>query len=174
MNVLNHFKEKYTGARQRKLLFQLALWGSLTAYMTYHLFQGNRGLVALWNLKKIVYEEQGILERLQSETASLAKQVKRLRPQSLDLAFLEERAREVLGLAAPEEVIVDVSEAVNLGQKSCIVSSQPHVRTVSSVKDVPYAQPSRTEAAPSSKPQKASKTKSARCKKVMKKGRKGR
>lgn len=174
MNVLNHFKEKYTGARQRKLLFQLALWGSLTAYMTYHLFQGNRGLVALWNLKKIVYEEQGILERLQSETASLAKQVKRLRPQSLDLAFLEERAREVLGLAAPEEVIVDVSEAVNLGQKSCIVSSRPNVRTVSTAKGSPPATVLRTTVASTSKTQPISKTKQARFKRTLKKDRKGR
>lgn len=129
MNIRPHFAERYTWARQRRLFLQLAVWGSLTAYMTYHLFQGNRGLVALWDLKKIVREEKGILEHLTDETASLAKKVKKLRPQSLDIAFLEERAREVLSLALPEEVIVDVSDVVNSGQKNCIISSQPHVRT---------------------------------------------
>jgi cell division protein FtsB len=74
--------------------------------MVYHLLQGNRGLLALFKIKEVVREEQGILSNLEHEKTTLANNIKLLRPQSLDLDMLDERARDVLNLARDDEVIL--------------------------------------------------------------------
>lgn len=61
---------------QRKALMRLALWGGLMAYMTYHLLHGNRGLLALWKIRRIVQEEREVLTKLEDETETLARQIR--------------------------------------------------------------------------------------------------
>lgn len=95
---------------QRKALMRLALWGGLMAYMTYHLLHGNRGLLALWKIRRIVQEEREVLTKLEDETETLARQIRLLRPQSLDLDLLDERAREVLNMAEPDEIILEAAD----------------------------------------------------------------
>jgi cell division protein FtsB len=74
--------------------------------MVYHLLQGNRGLLALFKIKEVVREEQEVLSKLEHEKSILANNIKLLRPQSLDLDLLDERARDVLNLARDDEVII--------------------------------------------------------------------
>ncbi len=80
------------------------------AYMTYHLLHGNRGLLALWKIRRIVQEEREVLTKLEDETETLARQIRLLRPQSLDLDLLDERAREVLNMAEPDEIILEAAD----------------------------------------------------------------
>ncbi|MDR0631580.1 MAG: septum formation initiator family protein [Holosporales bacterium] len=85
---------------------KLIFLGGFAAYLVYHLLQGNRGLLALFKMKEVVREEQGILAKLEHENTILANNIKLLRPQSLDIDMLDERVREVLNLARDDEVII--------------------------------------------------------------------
>lgn len=106
MSFSFRFLERHHRANQRKSLVALAFLGGLTAYIIYHIFYGNRGVFSMWKLQSIVQEEQDILTKLEQETEIKTRQVQRLRPQSLDLEFLEKRVRSVLNWAAPDEIII--------------------------------------------------------------------
>ena len=75
-------------------------------YFTYHLFQGERGLISMMSLKAQIKKDQAVLDEKEQKKADLEHQVSLLRPDSLDLDMLEERARVVLNYAYPEEIIV--------------------------------------------------------------------
>jgi len=68
--------------------------------------QGERGLGALGEATAL---EQALIaerDRLAEERAEIANKVRRLGPAYLDLDLLDERARAVLGLVRPDEVII--------------------------------------------------------------------
>ena len=60
----------------------------LIVYIAYHAVQGDRGLIALWQLSKQV------------------TQAKSLNPNTLDLDMLEERVRFMMGYSRTDEVVV--------------------------------------------------------------------
>lgn len=94
----------------RARLWKVALLGGGVAYLGCHLIQGNRGLLALFKIREIVQQEQTTLNELEFKHATLTHHVKLLRPQNLDLDLLDERAREVLNEAQPDEIVLDVEE----------------------------------------------------------------
>lgn len=91
-------------------LWKVALSGALVAYLGFHLIQGNRGLLALFKIRKIVRQEQMTLADLERQRAELIQHIRLLRPQSLDLDLLDERAREELNVAETDEIICDAQE----------------------------------------------------------------
>lgn len=78
----------------------------LLVYFMYHLFQGERGLLSMLALKSQLKKDETILAEKESKKATLEHQVHLLRPDSLDLDMLEERARIVLHYAHPDELVV--------------------------------------------------------------------
>ena len=78
----------------------------LLAYFLYHTISGDRGILAWLQIRKDVSQTQEILKDRQAEKDKLEKKVQLLRPDHLDLDMLDERAREVLGYAHPEDVIL--------------------------------------------------------------------
>ncbi|MDR1598248.1 MAG: septum formation initiator family protein [Holosporales bacterium] len=94
----------------KKSLGKLFLLGALAAYMLYHLFHGNRGLFALFEIRQVVSQERELVEQLRNEKSILLRDIRLLRPQSLDLDLLEERARDVLSLAGDGEIVVNASD----------------------------------------------------------------
>jgi len=68
--------------------------------------QGERGLGALAEARAEEARLEGELARLKAERREIQNLVTRLRPTSLDLDLLDERARAVLGHARPDEVII--------------------------------------------------------------------
>ncbi len=83
-----------------------ALSFGLFVYFAYHLLHGDRGYFALKGLeKKLVVAEAKYAEKKEQRT-SLENRVKLLRPDSLDLDLLDERARVVLGFVKPNEKVV--------------------------------------------------------------------
>jgi cell division protein FtsB len=93
--------------RQRSRTALATLLGaSAIAYFGYHAVQGNRGIEEWFRLS-------GQLEALEKRQvlnaqriAILDRRVGLLREETLDRDLLDERARAVLGLARPEEIIV--------------------------------------------------------------------
>ena len=92
-------------ARARQIVGPV-LGFTLCAYFAYHLVEGDRGLLALWNLQTQVRDAQATLSRLQAERDPLAKRVALLQGNHIDRDFLDERVRAVLSYGAPGELVI--------------------------------------------------------------------
>ncbi len=79
---------------------------TLFAYFTYHVVQGDRGLIAWLKLSQQVETAQIEYDRAVSERRAFGSRVRLLQPQSLDTDLLEERARITLGLAHRDDIVV--------------------------------------------------------------------
>ncbi len=82
------------------------LVATLMVYCLYHAFQGDRGLIAWWNLRFEIEKANLELSSVTAEKKTLEHRVALLRPGSLDRDMLEERARQMLGSVAPDDVVV--------------------------------------------------------------------
>ena len=75
----------------------------LFAYFCFHLMHGDMGYFALRGVDQKLAETQDKYDHMLAEHTTLENRVKLLRPASLSLDMLDERARVVLGFARPEE-----------------------------------------------------------------------
>ncbi len=94
-------------------------WGQLTAAVFYFAaagvisylglsgLQGDYGLWALTDARQTEVELEAELEAALADEAVMANRVARLSSRSLDLELLDERARDVLGLVRPDELVVE-------------------------------------------------------------------
>ncbi|MFQ5970687.1 MAG: septum formation initiator family protein [Alphaproteobacteria bacterium] len=78
----------------------------LIGYFSYHLVQGNHGLIAYTKLKANIAIAKDRRAELQAERGRIEARVRLLRPDNLDPDMLEERARAMLNVAHPEEIII--------------------------------------------------------------------
>jgi len=76
------------------------------SYFSYHLIEGDRGLFAYLKLQQEVQKETAQLRLTEIEKTKLEKRIKLLDPENLDLDMLDERARDVLGLSGPDELVI--------------------------------------------------------------------
>ncbi len=91
----------------RNIMFPVVIV-TMMVYFTYHIFQGQRGVLAWIRLDKKLKEQEVTLNALTKEKEFLEKEAYLLRPDSLDLDLLEEKSRQVLNFAHPNEVVVQV------------------------------------------------------------------
>ncbi len=75
-------------------------------YFAYHLTHGDRGYFAWKGLEKKLAAAEDNYDRKLAEREALENRVKLLRPDSLDLDMLDERARVVLGFVKPEDKVI--------------------------------------------------------------------
>jgi cell division protein FtsB len=94
--------------RLRHIVFPVVIV-AMMVYFTYHIFQGQRGVLAWIRLDKKLKEEEAILNALTQEKETLEKETYLLRPDSLDIDLLEEKARQVLNFAHPDEVVIQAN-----------------------------------------------------------------
>jgi cell division protein FtsB len=64
---------------------------------------GNRGILVYFQLKAELDNAHQQLAALKSDRLEAENKVKLLRPQSLDLDMLDEKARTILGVSSPKE-----------------------------------------------------------------------
>jgi cell division protein FtsB len=79
---------------------------TLFAYFTYHVVQGDRGLIAWLKLSQQVESAQSEYDRAVAARAAFGERVRLLQPQTLDIDLLEEQVRTNLGMAHPDDVVV--------------------------------------------------------------------
>lgn len=82
------------------------LGAALIVYVTYHALQGERGLIAFWQLHGQVMHAHHIHNKLRDTKERLQNRVKLLNPNSLDADMLEERVRFMLGYSRTDETII--------------------------------------------------------------------
>ncbi len=78
----------------------------LIGYFAYHAVEGERGLRSYFALQHRTETAQSALDALRGEREILERRVRLLRPDSLDLDMLEERARRILGFVREDERVI--------------------------------------------------------------------
>lgn len=86
-------------------LFRRAGLFALFCYLAFHVARGGVSIHQLVENREAVRAAEAELARAEAEHAHLAERVAMLRPETLDLDFLDERARVVLGWARPDEAV---------------------------------------------------------------------
>ena len=79
---------------------------SLFIYFLYHAVQGDRGLIAYWQLANQVEQAVYTSNKLDHKVTNLRHRVSLLSPRTLDPDMLDERARFMLGYARPSEIVI--------------------------------------------------------------------
>lgn len=91
--------------RARHVLPQVAA-ACLVAYFAYHVIYGDRGFLAYLHVQQELKEARLTAEVTEGERARLERRIALLRPENLDPDMLDERARELLGLSQPGDVVI--------------------------------------------------------------------
>jgi cell division protein FtsB len=79
---------------------------SLMMYFSYHLVEGDRGIVAWRQLDDKIKTAQAQLAETEAVRTELDRRVSLLRPNHLDRDMLDEQARRTLNLVAPDERVI--------------------------------------------------------------------
>ncbi len=78
----------------------------IVGYFAYHTIEGDRGLVAYVKMTGLIADARAQLEELAAERKALERRVNLLRSDHLDRDLLDERARMMLFLARPDEIVI--------------------------------------------------------------------
>src|SRR3989338_6356420 len=78
----------------------------LAAYFAYHVVQGDRGLIAWWQLGQEVEAARALKADAAAERRALEHRVQLLSHSSLDRDMLDERARVMLNFGLPDEIVI--------------------------------------------------------------------
>jgi len=74
-------------------------------YFIFHSIYGGRGIIAYFKLQSELENAHMKLEELRSERLEIEHRAKLLRPGSLDRDMLDEKARNILGIVSPNEMV---------------------------------------------------------------------
>ncbi len=75
-------------------------------YFGFHVVHGDRGLLTYLQLKQGIADTQPVLDETRAKRELLAKRVRLLHPNNLDLDMLEERARIMLNYGYVDDVVI--------------------------------------------------------------------
>jgi len=75
-------------------------------YFAYHAVEGDRGMIAWWNLKQRIAGARDALQDITAQRKVLEHRVSLLHPESLDPDMLDERARLMLNYGHDGDIIV--------------------------------------------------------------------
>lgn len=78
---------------------------AVIVYLAFHAVTGRQGLIAYMDLQRQEETLAGEWDALSLERAQLEARAARLRPETLDLDYLDERARALLAAGDPDEVV---------------------------------------------------------------------
>jgi len=92
--------------RRAKAVIAPLIFLSLVGYFSWNAVQGNRGLVAYAQRQELFAHAQAEQAKVQAERDGWDRRVAGLRSRHLDADTLDERARAMLNLADPSDIIV--------------------------------------------------------------------
>lgn len=76
------------------------------AYFAFHMVQGDRGLLAWWQLRQEITKAEAVHQTVAARKKDLENRVALMQPQALDRDILEERARVMLNMGYPGERVI--------------------------------------------------------------------
>jgi cell division protein FtsB len=92
--------------RRAKAAIAPLVFLTLASYFGWNAVQGNRGLVAYAQRQELLAQANGDQAKAQTERDAWERRVAGLRSRHIDADTLDERARAMLNLADPTEIIV--------------------------------------------------------------------
>ena len=95
--------------RQRHLLLPL-FFAVVFGYLAYHVMHGDRGVFAYIHMKQEIIRAEEALAETGATRDAWERRVALLRTASLDPDMLDERARAMLNVAKPDEVVVPLRQ----------------------------------------------------------------
>ena len=95
--------------RRMRLAMVPLMGAAAIAYFGYHAVQGDRGLIAWWNLRYELEKTEATLAEVDAQKQMIEHRVALLRPESLDPDMLEERSRIMLGFVHPDDRIIPLN-----------------------------------------------------------------
>ncbi len=75
-------------------------------YFAFYTLFGQRGLYRMFELQDHLQVTQIEYHEILKQRADLERNVALLKPNNLDIDMLDQRAREVLGLAHPDDIVI--------------------------------------------------------------------
>ena len=84
------------------------LLSSVVVFFGFHIFAGDRGILARPELDRKIMLAEEKLNLLDKQHSFLSRRIKLLQSDSLDADMLAETARAELGLYAPNDVIISI------------------------------------------------------------------
>jgi len=100
--------------RRLKAAIAPLIFLSLVAYFSWSVARGDHGLVAYAQRQELLAQAQADQARASSERDTWARRVAGLRARNIDADMLDERARAMLNLAEPSDIIVQYAPADRL------------------------------------------------------------
>lgn len=79
---------------------------ALVTYFAYHTVQGDRGLLAWWQLRQQMDLVEVELASIEAKRAAIEHKISLMSPGSIDLDMLDEQTRQVLAFAQPGEYVI--------------------------------------------------------------------
>ncbi len=79
---------------------------ALAVYFTYHLVEGDRGVIAWTKLVQQIRDSKAEAQRIHEERLEAEHRVSLLQPDHLDPDLLDEQARARANLVAPGEIVI--------------------------------------------------------------------
>ena len=92
------------------LYFSFLITFFIFLYLVYFLVYGQRGLLQYFYLSKQNQEYIDKLAKLTSENQYIGNRIKKLKPNTVDLDFLDEQVRKKLGLIDKNEIVIILDE----------------------------------------------------------------
>ncbi|MDR2794567.1 MAG: septum formation initiator family protein [Holosporaceae bacterium] len=96
----------YSAHKNLKFITSNIIWICIVGYFLFHMFSGARGAVSWMKLSHEVATLERELASIREENAFLENKIKLIKNDNLDLDLLEEQARNILGMAQENDVIV--------------------------------------------------------------------
>ncbi|MEE2524920.1 septum formation initiator family protein [Hyphobacterium sp. HN65] len=94
--------------RSVKRLFPSMLFAMMIAYFGYHALNGEQGVLNWLVVQNQINEMEVELAETRAEREGLEIRAARLRSDSLDLDYVEERATALLNIAHPRDFVVEI------------------------------------------------------------------
>jgi len=93
-------------SKKSRHILKPVLGATLMAYFAYHAVQGDRGLLAWWQLHHQMQAVEVRLVAVKEKKAELEHRISLFRPESIDQDMLDERTRSLFAYARPDELII--------------------------------------------------------------------
>ena len=102
--------------RRLKMVIAPLLFLALTGYFGWSATRGDHGLLAYAQRRQLLQQAHDELAQVRAEKADWERRVDALRPDHLDADMLDERARAMLNLSDPGDIIVPYADKDRLYQ----------------------------------------------------------
>jgi cell division protein FtsB len=91
----------------KSVFIKIFIFTSLSLYFLYYCIWGKLGLLQLSKIKQEVLARELVKNDILLKVKEKERSIKSLRPESLDLDFLDEKVRESVGFSKENEIIIE-------------------------------------------------------------------